>query len=487
MACALAAALVVQSQPVHAQDAAPAGPIAPDATASAEGRTTAETPQAPIADPASAETPALTEVSPDATPAERMAAGKALYAQRKYVEAARVYDSVGTTNALYNAAMSRAAAGHDAHALLLWTRYLEVAPEDERAEVQESIDAAARLTGEVQFTRSADAAGTRTLALRAAQHLAADELRIPWPDGQTTLSVSLDPGQWSAALEGAKDGPRSLTVVVAKGDRLRFDLAPELPPSPVRLLLNPARALRRGVTVTWAGPREVAERRVTTTESSQWLLATGRWRLLARAPGHDPVEREVEVTARPVELAITLKRDRDSRARLGLGIGLGVTALVVGGVGAFVLHAGESSYNPKRVDTWGRSKDLSSAGVALVAAPAGFAASAITGAVRPSSRITWWTEISVGILALGSGLAVFTVGLAKDSERAKSIDNSGADPRPPPRGMFLAGAGVAGAGASLLASALTGLLVRRRLMRGNVHQAATLLPHGAGYSIAGSF
>lgn len=337
MACALAAALVVQSQPVHAQDAAPAGPIAPDATASAEGRTTAETPQAPIADPASAETPALTEVSPDATAAERMAAGKALYAQRKYVEAARVYDSVGTTNALYNAAMSRAAAGHDAHALLLWTRYLEVAPEDERAEVQESIDAAARLTVEVQFTRSADAAGPRTLALRAAQHLAADELRIPWPDGQTILRVSLDSGQWSAALEGAKDGPRRLTVMVAKGDKLRFELAPELPLSPVRLQLNPARALRRGVTVTWAGPREVAERRVTTTESSQWQLAPGRWRLKARAPGHNPAEREVEVTARPAELAITLRRDRESRARLGLGIGLGVTALGLTAAGGVLL------------------------------------------------------------------------------------------------------------------------------------------------------
>lgn len=461
LACALAAGLAAQSQAVHAQEAVPL-----DTTGS--------------------EAPMLTEVSPGATPAERMAAGKALYAQRKYVEAARLYGSIDTANALYNAAMSRAAAGHDAHALLLWTRYLEVAPEDERAEVRESIDAAGRLTVEVQFTRSADAEGPRTLVLRAAQHLTADELRIPWPDGQATLQVSLDPGRWSAALEGAKDEPRSLTLVVAKGDTLRFDLAPELPPSPVRLQLNPARALRRGVTVTWAGPAEVPDRRMTTAESSPWQLAPGRWQLTARAPGYESAERAVEVAERPVELSIKLRRNRESRARLGLGVGLGVAALAVGGAGAFMLYAGESSYDPKRIETWGRSNDLSSAGVALVAAPAGLAVSAITGAVRPLSQTAWWAEISVGMLAIGGGLAVFEVGQNKYSEQVKTMD-AGEHVRQPPRGMALAGAAIAGAGTSLMASAITGLLIRRRLMGRRLQQAASLLPHGVGYSIRGVF
>jgi len=466
LACALAAALAAQSQGAHAQEAAPAEPT-PEASAATSQR----------ADP---------PLPAGATPAERMAAGKALYAQRKYVEAARIFNSVDTDSALYNAAMSRAAAGHDAHALLLWTRYLEVAPDDERAEVQESIDTARRLTVEVQFARSADAAGPRTLVLQAAQHLSADELRVAWPEGQATLRVSLDPGQWSAALEGAKDGPRSLRVHVERGEPLVFDLAPELPLSPVRLRLNPARALRRGVTVTWTGPGEVAERRVTTPESSQWQLPPGRWQLAASAPGYIPTERTVDVEAKPVELAMELKRDRESRARLGMGVGLGLTALAVGGVGAFVLHTGESSYDPERIETWGRASDLSSAGVALVAAPVGLLAGAITGAVRPRSRIAWWTEFSVGTLALGSGIAVFSVGERNFSQQVKAIDTGGPESHAS-RGMLLAGAAVAGVGASLLASAVTGLLVRRRIMGRNVQQTATLLPQGVGYSIRGAF
>jgi hypothetical protein len=183
--------------------------------------------------------------------------------------------------------------------------------------------------------------------VQAVQHLSADELRVAWPEGQATLRVSLDPGQWSAALEGAKDGPRSLRVHVESGEPLRFDLAPELSLSPVRLRLNPPRALRRGVTVTWTGPGEVAERRVTTPESSQWELPPGRWQLAASAPGYDPAERAVDVAAKPVELAMELKRDRESRARLGMGVGLGVAALAVGGVGAFVLSRGEYSYDPE--------------------------------------------------------------------------------------------------------------------------------------------
>ena len=461
LACALAAALAAQSQGAHAQEAAPAEPI-PEASGTSQ------------------------RPDPSLTPAERMAAGKVLYAQRKYVEAARIYESVDTANALYNAAMSRAAAGHDAHALLLWIRYLEVAPDDERAEVQESIDTARRLTVEVQFARSADAAAPRTLVVQAVQHLSADELRVAWPEGQATLRVSLDPGQWSAALEGAKDGPRSLRVHVESGEPLRFDLAPELSLSPVRLRLNPPRALRRGVTVTWTGPGEVAERRVTTPESSQWELPPGRWQLAASAPGYDPAERAVDVAAKPVELAMELKRDRESRARLGMGVGLGVAALAVGGVGAFVLSRGEYSYDPERIETWGRANDLSSAGVALVAAPAGLLAGAITGAVRPRSRIAWWTEFSVGTLALGSGIAVFSVGERNFSQQVKAIDAGGPESHAS-RGMLLAGAAVAGVGASLLASAVTGLLVRRRIMGRNVQQTATLLPQGAGYSIRGVF
>lgn len=427
IACALAVALAAPSQNVCAQEAAGAtlsgttGSADGPGAALAEGSTSPSSgPPADGPDAAQAagpealpgdETPTSAEVANDSTPAERMAVGKALYARRQYVEAARMYARVDTPGALYNAAMSRAAAGHDAHALLLWTKYLEVAPEDERAEVEESIAAAGRRTVAVQFARTNDADGPRTLTLRDVQHLAADELRVAWPEGQATLEVSLDPGRWTATLEGATDGPRSLTVVVAKGDKPRVDLAPEVAVSPVRLRLNPARALRRGVTVMWSGPRAVAERRVTGNESSRWELARGRWRVTASAAGYETSEHAVEVTERPVELAIQLRRDRESRARMGVGVGLGVAALgLAAGGGALLARAGrmndelsrdgDDRFWPDEERSVDQLRRGSLAGHLLLSGAVG------TGVVALTTGLTRRKKLLAVEAGLGTGLAV---------------------------------------------------------------------------------
>lgn len=471
--CALAAALAAQSQGARAQEAAPAGLTAGSANSAAPAETPAEAPAAePEAEPKAptgAETPPLMEVPTDATPAERMAAGKALYAQRRYVEAARIFESITTVNALYNAAASRAAAGHNAHALLLWTRYLEVAPDDERAEVQESIDATRKLTTELQFARSADAAGPRTLALRAAQHITADELRILWPAGQATLRASLDPGRWSAALEGAKDGPRSLNVTVAKGAEQSLDLAPELPLSPVRLQLNPARALRRGVTVTWSGPDELPERRVTTPETSQWQLAPGRWQLVASAPGYATAERMVEVTARPVELAISLKWDRESRARLGLGVGLGAAALGLTAAGGALLgSAGRTAdalsddgvLPPDEQRKLPELKQQSLAGNLLLSAGVGTAVVALTSGLTRGRKILA-IEAGLGsalVLAGGLwlGLQISSDPFGEEPTR-RDLDDTRQD--------IAVGGLLMGAGLGLMVPAIVAILTRRAVGR----------------------
>ena len=470
LACALAAALAAQSQGAHAQEAAPAEPI-PEASGTSQ------------------------RPDPSLTPAERMAAGKVLYAQRKYVEAARIYESVDTANALYNAAMSRAAAGHDAHALLLWIRYLEVAPDDERAEVQESIDTARRLTVEVQFARSADAAGPRTLVLQAAQHLSADELRVAWPEGQATLRVSLDPGQWSAALEGAKDGPRSLRVHVERGEPLVFDLAPELPLSPVRLRLNPARALRRGVTVTWTGPGEVAERRVTTPESSQWKLPPGRWQLAASAPGYDPTERTVEVAAKPVELAMELKRDRESRTRLGMGVGLGVAALGLMAGGGVLLGQVVQSLKPFPEDSdvlllpdemreVQRLKRRTLAGNLLLSAGAGTAVVALTsGLTRGKKILAVETGLGAGLAVVGSMWLVMRVStdpyLDLDKPTRGELDGAIRDIRV--AGLLL------GAGLGLMVPAVVALISRRSKGRARQVVSVNASMGMRGVTIQGAF
>ena len=473
LACVLAAALAAQSRGAHAQEAAPAEPP-PEASATSQR-----------ADP---------PLPAGATPAERMVAGKVLYAQRKYVEAARIYESVDTANALYNAAMSRAAAGHDAHALLLWIRYLEVAPDDERAEVQESIDTARRLTVEVQFARSADAAGPRTLVLQAVQHLSADELRVAWPEGQATLRVSLDPGQWSAALEGAKDGPRSLRVHVEHGEPLVFDLAPELPLSPVRLRLNPARALRRGVTVTWTGPGEVAERRVTAPGSSQWNLPPGRWQLAASAPGYDPAVRAVDVGAKPVELAMELKRDRESRARLGMGVGLGVAALGLMTGGGVLLGQAKRTVDqlsghddvPLMPDEMMKVPGLkrhSLAGNLLLSAGAGTAVVALTSGLTKGRKIlAAETGLGSGLALAGSLWLVLRVSTAPylDEPTRRELDDAIRDIRA--AGLLL------GAGLGLMVPAVVALISRRSAGRRTRQVASVNAFMGMrGVTIQGSF
>lgn len=440
LACALAAALAAPSQNVCAQDVSGAatsgtmssadgpgvaeaeGPTSPSSGPPADGRGAAQA-AGPEAMPGD-EAPRSAEVANDSTPAERMAMGKALYARRQYVEAARMYARVETPGALYNAAMSRAAAGHDAHALLLWTRYLGVAPEDERAEVEESIAAAGRRTVAVQFARTNDADGPRTLTLRDVRHLAADELRIAWPEDQATLEVSLDPGRWTATLEGATDGPRSLTVVVAKGEKPRVDLAPEVAASPVRLRLNPARALRRGVTVMWSGPRAVAERRVTGNESSRWELARGRWRVTASAPGYEASERAVEVTERPVEMAIQLRLDRESRARLGVGVSLGVAALGLAAAGGALLADADQTADKIPNDPGHRLtsdevalvSDLRryhAAGFIVLSASAGTAVAALTGGLARGNKALA-TQAGLGFVLAVIGASSLGTTVARD-------------------------------------------------------------------------
>jgi hypothetical protein len=341
------------------------------------------------------------QTPPSVTPgAPTMSDAKALYVQRRYVEAARAFETLDTPGAVYNAAMARTAAGHDAHALLRWTRYLELASDDERAEVQQRIDEARELTVEVKFVRSTDTEGARTLVLRANKHTAADDLRVPWPADLAEAAVFLDPGSWSATLEGAEGPPRSQVVTVStKTAGRRFDLAPAPEPSPVHLRIRPARALRRGVVVEWTGPRNAAERRVITTETSQWKLAPGSWQLAASARGYAAVDRPVDVKDQPVELALELRRPRD-RARIGLGVGLGVAALglAVGGGALLVLATGTASELPELDGTLNQSNleaepqitrlwRQQAAGVTLLSAGGATAVAALTGGLTRNRKV----------------------------------------------------------------------------------------------------
>jgi hypothetical protein len=423
----------------------------------------------PNAEPAAA-TSAVSDL------AERMAAGKALYTQRKYVEAARVFESLDTAGAVYNAAMSRAAAGHDAQALLGWIRYLERAPEAERAAVQTSVEEARELTIAVEFVRTADNNGARTLVLRGEQQLAADELRLAWPDGQAALKVWLDPGRWSAQLEGVSDGPRSLVVTVAKDTaERRYDLAPPHPPVSVRLQLGPRSALRRGVIVTWVGPGQVGERRVTTAVNPPWALVPGQWKLVASAKDHDSVERAVEVVERPVDLSVRLKRDPQARARLGLGVGLGVTAVGLAAGGGALLAAAYRTLGgfatgalpPEDVAQVRALRRTHLAGLVLLSAGASTATVALT------SGLTRGRKVLVAQAGLGAGFVLVGAVLLglKSTNDDLSVLQSSNDGVIPRAGLedglrrALPGAVMIGVGLGLLVPAAMTLVTRYTLDR----------------------
>ena len=168
--------------------------------------------------------------------------------------------------------------------------------------------------------------------------------------------------------------------------------------------------------------------------------------------------------------------------------------LAAGGAGALVLISGESQYDPKDIATWRRPNDISSAGVGVLAASAGLWVGAVTGAIRPSARAAWWTEFAVGAAALVGGVSMYRVGQTRYSDLATQTDldyKSGqTDELGPPgaRVLFLGGAAIAGAGGGLLVSAITGILVRRRLIDKAARSVAgSSVPGGLGLSIRGAF
>ena len=458
-----------------------------------------------LAFPAQAVQARLAE-APVKSSAAVMSDAKALYVRRRYVEAARAFETLDTAGAVYNAAMARTAAGDDAHALLRWTRYLELAPDEERAEVQQRIDEIRQLTVEVRFVRSTDTDGARTLVLRADKHTPADDLRIPWSADQAEAAVFLDPGSWSATLEGAGGTERSLAMMVTrKAAGRRFDLAPAPDPSPVQLRIRPARALRRGVIVEWTGPRQSAQRRVITTETSQWKLVPGDWHLAAKAEGYTGVDRPVDVNEQPVQLALELKRPRD-RARLGLGVGLGVAALgLAAGGGASLVLAGKThsmlggldGHHPETVaqqaekelqitQLWRRN----AVGAALLTASGGTAVAALTAGLA-KGRKALATETGVGAVIATVGLVLYGSGrdcikrvpakTTLDDPSPAEIDECTAKKRP--------AAMVAGFGAALLTTAVIALITRSVVRR----KKSASRPHldvsasGSGLAIQGEF
>jgi hypothetical protein len=145
----------------------------------------------------------------------RSLCARGLYSRREYSAAARHYERLWLeTNAakyLYNAAAAREAAGHDASALALWTRYADSLARDaaERAELILRLDAMrARLTAVTITVTPAEVLGpAATFWCERADASSKEAFDIPArlvADGVAgRFTVHLSPGAWTLRLSPA--------------------------------------------------------------------------------------------------------------------------------------------------------------------------------------------------------------------------------------------------------------------------------------------
>lgn len=436
---------------------------------------------------------------------------KALYAARRYIEAARAYEAIDTPAALYNAGMARQAGGHTAHAIRDWQRYLESAAEvsaEERAELLQDIADAQATAVAVRFTADATPA-SRTLILHAAAHARGDDLKVPWPAGQVTLSVHLDAGEWTAAVTGDTGDSAATPVQVRSGEPLEISLiaAPSAAApaaAPVRVRVGPEAAVGRGVEVAWSGPGKTPEaKQIIKNTAASWDLSPGTWTLKASARGFEPTERAVTVSGAPVDVDLTLRRDLQAQARLGLSIAFGVAAvgLVAGGAGLFVAgkrDGGEEegldgvlddksvAYSQRTLDDIQRM----SAGVVMMSAAGGAGIVAITVGAGGRDKALG-VEAGLGAILLAVGLPLFVVrqGCAGeihagqgDPGEADAADVAACVP------AEQTAAAVYGLGLGMLSSAAIALITRRILRKRSTKTVSTgTIPGGFSLAVQGQF
>lgn len=293
----------------------------------------------------------------DAPDPDPLAHARQLYTDGHYPQAARLFEQAhrdtGNLGALYNAGICRhaAGAGHEAHALYDWARYLALAPAvapEERADIDSRSARARELTTPVELRYDYPAAApdpTRIELHRGARD--PDPLIIDLAPGQRTLELRLGVGAWTARVLGPQGLLHSQPFNITRpaGDRLTLRMAPAAPdPTAVSIRLGPTRALTRGITLQWEGPEEPPPLETTKDPDRTWYLPPGAWVLHAGAPGFRPESRLIHVDRTPTELDLTLRRPPHSTARLALSLTTGLAGLGLLAGGSILWYQGRSAY-----------------------------------------------------------------------------------------------------------------------------------------------
>lgn len=360
---------------------------------------------------------------------------------------------------LFNAAVSRVAARHHAHAVAYLNEYLAgpgLTPED-RAEAEAQRAASLRETTSVMVQIDAP---LELAALEfTVQHVPAlaSDIRPPLvfqAAGEGTpraRGVDLDAGEWKVKVQAPGFEAAEQTAIVAAGQ-----------PLTVRLALRPAPAASSGpgeVPAPVAGlPEGVRRSFVRAGAAGGGALALGGIGVLVAGQlGFGRVFRQTPDVCRPEE--VDCRGDLAGKALLR-SVGAGLL-----GVGVGVMASGLSGLSGQRKKVW-----LAEAAVGGVAA--------IGGAV--------WTVVAVGRVSTGNSR--LDVGW-DDAANQEAVKRSA--------GGYTAASAVLGLGAGLAVGGFTGLLLERAYAKGTPRAAAwrrrglaasgAAAPGWAGVSVSGRF
>ncbi|MCA9694991.1 MAG: hypothetical protein KC636_35760, partial [Myxococcales bacterium] len=232
--------------------------------------------------------------------------------------------------------------GNDAHALLHWRRYLEIAtksPAEERADLERRIaEATARTTSVKFYVFAAKGERPAALVLRREGASEDDALEIAW--SPKAEPVSLDPGPWTVVVLDEHRGELlrdAFEVAANSGDLQRVTVGEESGDRavPVTVTVGPREAIDAGARVRFVptGTSEASVRLVQ-GRSSTWDVAPGAYTLEVAAPGFRDYAEAITVAPDLGAYEVELQPFRRIN---GVGIGLGVLSGVTLISGASIL------------------------------------------------------------------------------------------------------------------------------------------------------
>lgn len=398
----------------------------------------------------SADTPARESRTPATvlgTKEERVAKAAANYSQNRPVEAALGFEGLwkdfpADLDFLFNAAASRMAAGHFAHAVAYTREYLvsKSLRAEERAEAEAQLQEARRHTAAAEVTVVVEASGDAGQLTLVAEHVAREsadlrpELLFPVTPGAKTV-MQLDPGVWVLRASGSG--------LVTAEERLELGQGP-----------TAAVTLR-----------------------------------LTRAPVVPDPGTGVVGPAPPAEVPADTRKG----LKLGFGIGGGVVAaagvamVIAGAVGVRGLDdcIDESEkYCADRLATRLTIRDIGAMGLG---GGLGLAAGGLTWLADDAGtrKKVWIAQAVVGGVAVISGLVLMPI----TAKKFNTTNFGGSDnhlERPAADGHAAVTA-LAGFGMGALLSSVTGLIVQHRHVGGKVRVGASLGRGQAGVMLSGRF